>query len=287
MELKELFQYKDLFISLAYDLKSCLYDEDFFMYEEYYKMREGRINEKLEKIRHLNVSVEAEVTKNLMTLEETQKDRYEKMLFNILNTITDDLKEPFDLKIDNDGFDEDYYSNENVRFKAEIEVNFNIGLEEFRLEEKRAFIIDVYDSLGGYLESLGNNSMLVRYVYKEQMESPTLKKDNLIKWKSSPSHFGYIINELINKGYFDNLPKHNGETNYSAIARLFSTIINFDTSEQILLKSFNPNDEKMSDTKKAKFDIPIFGIPTYEDIRPKNTPKPKTSATSIKANKKK
>src|ERR1035437_6373689 len=82
------------------------------------------------------------------------------------------------------------------------------------------------------------------------------KKKNLIKWNSSPSHFGFIISELINKGYFENLPIHNGEVNYSEIARLFSSVIDFNSSEQILLKSFNPNNEKISETVKNKFSIP-------------------------------
>ncbi len=71
---------------------------------------------------------------------------------------------------------------------------------------------------------------------------PKNGQENKIKWKSSPIHFGYLINELINKGYFDNLPQHNGETNYSEIARVFSSIIDFDTSEQVVQKSFQPHE---------------------------------------------
>lgn len=86
-----------------------------------------------------------------------------------------------------------------------------------------------------------------------------------IKWNSSCFHFGYIINELINKGYFDNLPISNGETNYSEIAKIFGSIIDFNTTEQYLLKSFNPYSEKISETVKNK-----FKIPPCEDIKPKN-----------------
>lgn len=88
---------------------------------------------------------------------------------------------------------------------------------------------------------------------------------NRIKWNSSPYHFGFIINELINKGYIGNTPMHNGETNYSEIARMFGSIIDFDTSDQNLTKSFNPNNEKISETVKSK-----FTIPECKDIKPKN-----------------
>lgn len=119
---------------------------------------------------------------------------------------------------------------------------------------------------------------------KNIIETPP--KENLLKWNTSPNHFGYLINELINKGYIENLPMSNGETNYSEIARLFSSIIDFDTTDQYLIKSFNPNNEKISETVKRK-----FTIPDLIDIKPKNSKtkgtKTKPSETSIKTKKNK
>ncbi len=118
-----------------------------------------------------------------------------------------------------------------------------------------------YDTAETFNEELNN------FITPDQNTNVFTKKENLIKWNSSPSHFGFIISELINKGYFENLPIHNGEVNYSEIARLFSSIVDFNTSEQNLLKSFNPNNEKISETVKKKFEIP-----KCEDIKPKNSP---------------
>lgn len=119
-----------------------------------------------------------------------------------------------------------------------------------------------------------------------QNTNDVIKKENLLKWNTSPNHFGHIINELINKGFLENLPMSNGETNYSEIARLFSSIIDFDTTDQYLIKSFNPNNEKISETVKKK-----FTIPELIDVKPKNSKtkgtKTKPSKTSIKTKKNK
>ena len=107
----------------------------------------------------------------------------------------------------------------------------------------------------------------------KQEEVPAENKTNKIKWNSSPLHFGFIINELINKGYFinDTLPVSNAEINYSEIAMMFNSIIDFDTTDAYLKKSFNPNEEKLSETVKNK-----FTIPDCKDIKPKNSKPPKT-----------
>ena len=89
------------------------------------------------------------------------------------------------------------------------------------------------------------------------------RKFEKIQWKGSPSLFGYLFTELIDKGFIE--PKlHNGEMSYSGTAKLF--LDHFDiynkkgnlTTLENLKKEMNPAIYKntYSETKRAKFKIP-------------------------------
>ncbi len=92
---------------------------------------------------------------------------------------------------------------------------------------------------------------------KEQMYSPiTLRKDiNKIKWLGSPSIFGFLMTELVKRGYIEP-PLRNGESNYAGFAKLCYQYFDIDTTQENLIKEMNPGKCTLSDTKREKFTIP-------------------------------
>lgn len=88
-----------------------------------------------------------------------------------------------------------------------------------------------------------------------------VQKMGKIKWKGSTALFGYLFLELIKYGYIEP-PLRNGETNYSAFARLCYQYFEVSnkrgelTTLENLEKELNPNKCSLSDTKRAKFTIP-------------------------------
>jgi len=94
-------------------------------------------------------------------------------------------------------------------------------------------------------------------------------KDNLkpvhagekIKWKGTPSQFGYLFLELVKQGFIEP-PMRNGEYNYKGLARICYDYFDIEskpekkTTPENLAKELNPESNRLSDTKRAKFTIP-------------------------------
>ncbi len=93
-----------------------------------------------------------------------------------------------------------------------------------------------------------------------QPNAPVSKK---IEWKGSPSLFGWLFTELIDKGYIE-FEKHGTERSYQGTAKLFFNHFNVYnkkgelTTIQNLEKEFNPDPAKqtLSPYKREKFTIP-------------------------------
>jgi len=84
----------------------------------------------------------------------------------------------------------------------------------------------------------------------------TEQEVNKIKWKGPPSVFGYLFLELVHNGFIEAPPLHNGEINYSGLARLFFEHFDIETTLGNLSKEMNPGKNSLSNTKRAKFTIP-------------------------------
>jgi hypothetical protein len=76
-----------------------------------------------------------------------------------------------------------------------------------------------------------------------------------IKWKGSPSVFGYLFLELVKKGFIDP-PPYNGEPNFAELSRLCFQYFDINTTPENLKKALNEKSNQLSDTNRAKFRIP-------------------------------
>jgi hypothetical protein len=192
-------------------------------------------------------------------IEGRDRTDYSSLFYELVTFDTDDLDDLWDIEY------RELKGQEWVRTYFKLFYCFPYKSIEYTVNQLNKFIKE--------------QEIIYNLIPPEQLP---VKKEAQIKWKSSPIHFGYVINEFINNGFFDELPLHNGEVNYSEIARLFGSIINFDTTEQTLQKAFNPQNDKLSETVKKKFVIPLL-----KDIKPKNKSvggKNKTSAkTPVKS----
>jgi hypothetical protein len=163
------------------------------------------------------------------------------------------------------------YDNKEIR-AMELERRENGSSRSWYADFEEIFYLSNSKTVIFFIEEIKKfiNELSLKYklIDFRQNSKINLEVEHRIKWNTSPYHFGFIINEFINKGFFklESLPLHNGEVNYSAIARLFDSIIDFDTTDQNLIKSFNPNNEKLSETVKNK-----FTIPKIEDVQSKNS----------------
>ncbi len=94
-----------------------------------------------------------------------------------------------------------------------------------------------------------------------QEESEFVSTKIKIQWKGSPALFGYIILELVGKGYIEP-PRHGGEWSYAKLAKLCFQYFEIHnnkgevTTLENLIKEINPNKCTLSDTKRARFTIP-------------------------------
>ena len=76
-----------------------------------------------------------------------------------------------------------------------------------------------------------------------------------IKWKGTPSQFGYLFLALVKQGFIEP-PMRNGEYNYTGLSRLCNDYFDIETTPQNLTKELNPDKNTLSETKRAKFTIP-------------------------------
>ncbi|MDY6024672.1 hypothetical protein [Bergeyella zoohelcum] len=106
--------------------------------------------------------------------------------------------------------------------------------------------------------------LLQSYEAKEEQDKLTIYSTNKIPIKGSIEAVGYIISELINKGYIE-APKRNGNLNKLAIARMIQEHFHYvdkenqPTTEQIRKSLFYDN-SLSSDKQK------LFKFPTYKQI---------------------
>jgi hypothetical protein len=78
-----------------------------------------------------------------------------------------------------------------------------------------------------------------------------------LKWNCSAAIAGFIISELIAKGYIDE-PKTNGNGSFSKTAKICQEIFEIDTTPKHLENVINPERNKLSDFSRKKLTLPNF-----------------------------
>ncbi|MCU0467908.1 MAG: hypothetical protein MUF58_04835 [Arcicella sp.] len=82
-------------------------------------------------------------------------------------------------------------------------------------------------------------------------------KTEKIKVLCDPATFGHIISELFEKQYID-LPKRNGDLNFSSSAKMLLNIFDINTTPQYLANCLNENKNSLSDYNKKSIDIKLY-----------------------------
>ena len=90
---------------------------------------------------------------------------------------------------------------------------------------------------------------------EEEEEEEIVRKIEKIKWKASPSIFGFLMNELVKHGYIEP-PLRGGEYNFTGLAKLCCSYFEINSPLENVIKELNPNKNALSDVKRAKFTIP-------------------------------
>ena len=96
--------------------------------------------------------------------------------------------------------------------------------------------------------------------YPEVNKTRDLSKDNYLKWNCSPAIAGFIISELIAKGYIE-APTTNSEWSYSKTAKICSVIFEITgdkgrTTVDHLKNVLNPERNTLPEYKKKKLEMP-------------------------------
>ncbi|WP_024772966.1 hypothetical protein [Aquimarina macrocephali] len=94
-----------------------------------------------------------------------------------------------------------------------------------------------------------NDLMHIQNIIEELNDSKQLAVK--IKWLGKKTHIGYIFSNLAQEGYIDAPKSRNGETNYTAFAKLIKELFDVNVSEGTLRKYLNPSDDKFDENKKT------------------------------------
>ncbi len=197
--------------------------------------------------------------KELNEIEKVQVEKYKKLLIernedfnNYRNNLLEEISSLNDtreiLKLINDELLEHYKAKSEMLFYF-----FNNTTSENRLDEKMIFpLIEVYDAMLNFIEDQKMHFDKLLALETTDTSTSTIKK---IKWHSSPSIFGYLFLELAKCGFIE-FPLHNGEPNLTGLANQLLDHFEVNGSKQTIINELNPQKQSLSETKRAKFQIP-------------------------------
>lgn len=144
-----------------------------------------------------------------------------------------------------------YISENLTKFVNHIE-NFERDKRAGNLNENGLIV------LRSYYETLP----LWKKAYNEINNQAPGQSFDKIKWKGTPSQFGYLFLQLVEKGYIEP-PLYNGDPNFTGLSRLCFQFFDIETTPGNLTKEMTPGTPKkgndkntLSQTKRAKFTIP-------------------------------
>lgn len=122
--------------------------------------------------------------------------------------------------------------------------------KEYRNADLVMTCIYVYcDLIGKYIVE---NVEKLQELYGDCEKPENIEKLN---WIGSPSQFGFIINELIDKGFIES-PKTNGTESIAKLSRTCFNLFNINTSLGNLANELNPHKNSLSETNRKFFKIP-------------------------------
>lgn len=85
--------------------------------------------------------------------------------------------------------------------------------------------------------------------------TPTPKIENKLKWLGTPAQFGYIINELVEKGFIE-CPTTHASPSISKLSRVCLEVFDLSSTPQNIEKELNPEKNTLSEIKRKHFKIP-------------------------------
>lgn len=135
----------------------------------------------------------------------------------------------------------------SMAIKTIIETNFlryNLYLEYKIFNEDLNFIraIGLLNSICGSIET-------------KNVISAVVPNENKLKWSGTPAQFGYIINELVEKGFIE-CPTTHSSPSISKLAKVCFEIFDLSSTPQNIEKELNPEKNTLSVIKRKYFNIP-------------------------------
>lgn len=126
---------------------------------------------------------------------------------------------------------------------------------ERRLQDLK--ILQASDLESNLLTSIIRDELDYWKMHEDDSEDKVSIENSITKLKTnaSPSVFGFLITELVNKGFLE-APLRGGEINYTGLAKLCYSIFDTGSTLENIIKEINPKKASLSDVKRAKFSIP-------------------------------
>ena len=123
-------------------------------------------------------------------------------------------------------------------------INYNLYLEYKIFTENYDFI-----RLIGLINNIYGSSEI------KNVTSATIPIENKLNWLGTPAQFGFIINELVEKGFIE-CPATHGSPSISRLSKVCLEIFDLSSTPKNIEKELNPEKNTLSDYKKGFFKIP-------------------------------
>jgi hypothetical protein len=130
-------------------------------------------------------------------------------------------------------------------------------LEKFFKEAHKPTELKKYFKKTGRLSILDYKKILQWLQTENSKQNRTESSDSDIKlrWLGTPSQFGFIFNELAERGFIE-IPKTHGKESISKFANICYALFEIDATPGNLAKELNPNKCTLSNTNRKFFKFP-------------------------------
>lgn len=195
------------------------------------------------------------------------KKEYEKTIFEIEKNVTQDEFLSFDsdlikwkcMGIFSKHLDKILSVEGEILMVANILNFFEKDSENYNIIERNIELMLYCWDIQWLMEKLEIENGIAIQSKDEKMKEPEIEKEidngkplpKKLKWTGTPAQFGFIINELIGKGYIE---KPTGS--YNKDAEFYFSIMDIDTTPGNLSNEVNINKNSFSANNAGKFKIP-------------------------------
>lgn len=160
-----------------------------------------------------------------------------------------------------------YYNTDIQDIERKADVNKAIREKIITERFEKEYVILEYIADKTFFPVFGNyTNDFPLEIFMELAELKTLstlvdEKSNyhnevVVKWTGKVTQLGFIVRELVEKGYIDSPKKKNGEVNETELARLINQVFRYDGELSTLTKSLSMDGNNMENSNKNKFIIP-------------------------------